>query len=43
MRLRNALRENPVGVVVAEVAAGGVVEAAADHAAGKRQEVATLP
>jgi hypothetical protein len=33
MRLRNALRENPVA---AAVEAGVVVEAAADHAAGKR-------
>jgi hypothetical protein len=37
MRLRSALRENPVA------AAGVVVEAAADLAAGKRQPVATLP
>jgi hypothetical protein len=34
MKLRNALRENPVAVVV--VAEGeAVVEAAADHAAGR--------
>jgi hypothetical protein len=37
MRLRNALRENPVAAAAAAVEAGVVVEAAADHAAGKRQ------
>src|ERR1700689_1556527 len=42
MKLRNALRENPV-VVVVVVAGVAVVEAAGDHAAGKRQRVATLP
>src|SRR5258708_25130078 len=41
MKLRSALRENPVAV--AAVAAGLVVEAAADHAAGKRQRVVRLP
>jgi hypothetical protein len=42
MKHRNALRVNPVVVEAAAGVAVVVVEAA-DHAAGKRRQIATLP
>jgi hypothetical protein len=43
MKHRNALRVNPVVVAAAGVAVVVVVVEAADHAAGKRRQIATLP